>query len=446
MASIRGNGLLKVHAALAALVQDPQLLDRARRRFSESPPYFRSLSGTTTCSPSSSLPDEEQELRDKRRFQLMRDLRASYPSNQFKDQIFEECRCIFKESSRDHSSPPPPPGWLPGPEINICAAKNVKKRWIDQGIWRDEWNDKNPYGVRAPYGAWKHEEPLELESESETNSEAEAESVLTERGKTRRPKGDEEMKRIAERRTVRTPAREASRPYYQFCHQVSKTRERIQDESRVEGDPTDESVDINTKAYEHVKNTWIKRGIWNDKWGILPGMSWKHEHPLEELMADDPILAQTNGLEDHGSGARETRPGTPQIRPSGSPQPVGSGHSEASVARTERSVAINEVDLQNANANGSSPAPRSRRRLTQSRQESSAAGQRPLRGGRETSRGGRPKAHASLGPVNPSKVSKVPRKRAPVPARPPNVSGETSSARMPPRRSKRLQQAKLRTG
>lgn len=42
--------------------------------------------------------------------------------------------------------------------------------------------------------------------------------------------------------------------------------------------------DINTKAYETVKAKWIKFGIWKKTWGFLPGMSWKHEHPLEDLL------------------------------------------------------------------------------------------------------------------------------------------------------------------
>ncbi|KAH6974908.1 hypothetical protein EDB80DRAFT_784081 [Ilyonectria destructans] len=333
---------------------------------------------------------------------------------------------------------------------NVHHSENVKKRWIEQGIWKDEWNNDN-----EPDGRWKHEEPLELESESETDSEAEPEPVFIlglrkADAKPRRPKGDVEMRRIAERRPMREREREASRPYYQFFYQVLKARKRNQDESRVEGVPTEDSADINTKAYENVKNTWIKRGIWNRKWGVLPGMSWKHEHPLEDLMADDPVFAQTNGLEDCGHVAREAPPSAPPSAPPrglfGSPSPIQSSHSQASGVQPELPVAIDPAGLQNGNGNHSSPAPRTRHRLTQSRQEPSAAAQRPLRGGaRETSRDGRPEARASFGPVNPSKVSKTPRKRVPAPRRPPNASGETPSAPMLPRRSKRLQEAKPST-
>lgn len=42
-------------------------------------------------------------------------------------------------------------------------------------------------------------------------------------------------------------------------------------------------VDVNTRAYDTVKNTWVERGFWNQNWGILPGMCWKHEAPPVNL-------------------------------------------------------------------------------------------------------------------------------------------------------------------
>jgi hypothetical protein len=55
-------------------------------------------------------------------------------------------------------------------------------------------------------------------------------------------------------------------------------------------------ADINTRAYENVKNTWNGRGIWNKRWGILPGMLWKQEEPLEEI-ADHLIPTPGNPLD-----------------------------------------------------------------------------------------------------------------------------------------------------
>jgi hypothetical protein len=44
--------------------------------------------------------------------------------------------------------------------------------------------------------------------------------------------------------------------------------------------------DINIIAYERVKNMWIKYQIWDDKWSLLPGMSWKHEQPREDFLRE----------------------------------------------------------------------------------------------------------------------------------------------------------------
>lgn len=121
-------------------------------------------------------------------------------------------------------------------------------------------------GTSLLIGGERHEELLEPELESETDSEAGPSSPLFSffakpQLKPRRPKSDDEKRRIAERRVIREREREASRPYHQFVYQISKKRERIQDESRsAEG-----NADINTTAYENVKNTWTKRGIWNKR-------------------------------------------------------------------------------------------------------------------------------------------------------------------------------------
>ena len=79
---------------------------------------------------------------------------------------------------------------------------------------------------------------------------------------------------LFERRVIREREREASRPYHQFVYRISKERARIQEESE-NGEGAD-VADINMRAYEN----------WNGRWGIVPGMSWKHEETLEEEAAD----------------------------------------------------------------------------------------------------------------------------------------------------------------
>lgn len=285
--SLRGNGLAKVHRVLNGLEVDPTQLERARRRFSHSPPSHRSYpSGTTTRSPSPALSDEQRLV------ELEIERRASEPYQQLFDQVGEEKKRIFEAHiNRTRRLPA-------GSNMDTMAHEIVKSRWIEQGIWKNEWTAPG-----VAHGRWKHEEPPALESETETDTEESSSSGFSLSGrptnshlesqqKRRRPKSDDEKRRIAERRVVCQRQREASRPYHQFVYQISQERERMQEDS-----PSGEGIDtaaVNTRAYEIVKSTWMKRGIWNEDWGILPGMSWKHEAPLEAKISDGPTSIQAN--------------------------------------------------------------------------------------------------------------------------------------------------------
>jgi hypothetical protein len=62
----------------------------------------------------------------------------------------------------------------------------------------------------------------------------------------------------------------------------------MQSESGRDGTVAMDLIDINSTAYEIVKNTWIKTGIWDRKWSVLPGMSWKYERlSLKEMLAEE---------------------------------------------------------------------------------------------------------------------------------------------------------------
>ena len=87
--------------------------------------------------------------------------------------------------------------------------------------------------------------------------------------------------------------KEASRPIHQFNYQVAKERDRIYQEHAE--DPNAVPQDISTQAYEIVKNQWRVRHIWNEDWGILPGMYWVYEeeeyvqltHEMNDFSADE---------------------------------------------------------------------------------------------------------------------------------------------------------------
>ena len=451
--TIRGDGLARIHRALDRLEGDPLALDYARMRFSRSPPpYTSNPSGTTTRSPSPAPPSEEQ-----RQVQREIERQASLPSDQFSAQTSEEQERIFEADLNGTRRLPV------GASTYKIAHENVKNRWVKQGIWNNKWNE-------MAAGRWKHEEPLELESDLETDLGAESpprpfsfgmflKQPETQR-KPRRPKSDDEKRRNAEQRVIREREREASRPNHQFVYQISEERERIQDESK-SGDGTD-TADINTGAYENVKNTWTKRGIWNGRWGILPGMSWKHEKPLEQETADGPgpIRVPSNPLGNDIHEAGEA----PTIRIFGSPSLIESNHRQASgVTNSSQqglSADIDSAGLENGNAERSPSASNSPRPRTGKRVLRPSTGQtlppskrKPSNKDEQT----QPRASISLGPLHSSKISKAAGKKRPGPRRRPNASQEVSSgdppllsgpditeplpqtAVIPPRRSKRIQ-------
>jgi hypothetical protein len=391
--------------------------------------------------------------------QLAGEREASEPRKQFRAQVEEERRRIWNAEPRM--------GWM---EITSDlytfqeeARETVKKRWVEQGIWNNKWNY---YTI----GRWKHEEPLELESESQTDTEAESShpafSFLSKepQPKSRRPKNDVEKRQIAERRVIREREREASRPYHQFIYQVSKERERIQEES-ANGEGAD-AADINTRAYEIVKNTWTKRGIWKTRWGILPGISWKHEEPLEEESADGPIPVSETALRNAQSPVNHEAANGLFAPLFGPLPPVESNHREASAVMTTSQQGpppdIDSARLENGDAEHPASAPNSPRPRTGKRVLGPTKGQvlRPSRR-KKSQKDGQPQpvASASLGPVHPSKLSKAAGKTKPGRQRRLNISQEVSSGGMPlssgvdaaesqpspppdrvtPRRSKRIQ-------
>ena len=418
--SIRGDGLFRAQRALAALEGDPLRLDRERQRFSHSPPpYTSNPSGTTTLSQSPNPPSEEQQLRNERRSQLSTEWVASQPYYQFSDQVEEERRRMWRADPRT--------SWMtinPGDQIfKKEAHETVKKSWVEQGIWNKNWS-------QFALGRWKHEEPLELESESETDSEGKPPSIFfpsPSKPKPRRSKSDEEKRRIAERRVVREREREASRPCHQFVYQISKERERIQEES-ANGEGAD-AADIDMRAYENVKNTWTQRGIWNGKWAT-PGMSWKHEQPFEEYAVDilGPVPAEpfVNGGHEAGEA--------PAIRIFGSPSPVKSNYRQASgtsdLSQQGPPADIDSAGLENGDAERSSFTSNSPPLGSGKRVLRPATGKALLPSKRKASRKNGQPVNASLGPVHSSRISKAASKRK-GPQRRLNISQKASSDGLP---------------
>jgi hypothetical protein len=438
---IRGAGLVYTFQALGDLEEDPLHLDRVRRRYDDAPPPYRSSpsnpSGTPTRSASPVTLSEQQRQSERRRWKLKKERDASFPYSQFDAQHHEERKRLWDADPRSRGLRLPQPG---GPDDKM-AFKTVKNRWKEQCIWKNEWNNKY-----RPDGRWKHEEPLELESESHSEAESSAPiSLFGPPQPKRKPKSDEEKRRIAERRVARQREqereREASRPYHQFIYQISKERERIEKESTsVEGT---ETADINTKAYENVKNTWIKRGIWNQRWGVLPGMSWKHEEPLEQVADNDPVPIQNAPLVNHR---------VVEVVPRsifGPPATDGPSHrQESSIVNGSQQVEYERV-VSSSLENGHAEQPPSTSSSPLADGVAHHPAMRPaLRSSKQKpSRKDLSATNASLGPVHSTKISKPARKKRSGPSQQPNTSQMISSDdpqlsstdHTTPRRSKRLE-------
>ncbi|KAG8410991.1 hypothetical protein J3459_016749 [Metarhizium acridum] len=238
--------------------------------------------------------------------------------------------------------------WDGSSDLRANSENNVRSRWVEQGIWGDEWGpawpeDSHPMTMKWeqegdgpffgsynsttseswPGARWGHEKPdpePESESESESESEPRSEPGQERRpvfgifgsgvGQPKRPKPHPLIRLIQTEQgprpyipnpTVRNP--EASRPYNQFLYQISKECEWIKDEIDHKAPGT--GVDLDAMAYQSVKDIWIEDGIWNSKWGELPGMTWIHEEPEEEEEVEAPAspdatIGQQENAIDHG--------------------------------------------------------------------------------------------------------------------------------------------------
>ena len=432
---------MRAQRALTALAEDQQRLDDGLMRFGNSPPppYSAPQSHNSTRSQSSDLPSDEQRRCEERKWQLTAERNASRPYYQLGAQEEEEKEWLVEA---DRTGTHPRPGRV---DFHKLACDNVKKRWVEQGIWNEKWTST------ASGGVWKHQEPLELKSEVETDDEREPQpQIFAAIPAPKPPKSDEEKRRIAEQRSIRLrereASREASRPFHQFVYQVSNQRGRIEDifRNREARAAVSTIADINTMAYETIKNFWVKQKIWDERWSILPGMSWKHEEPFEE---ETNAPTQTNLVENCNHAIVEG----PLAPIFGSAAPMETSHHQASgtleISQQGRPPTAESTGLANSNTEHSFPVSNSHRQ----------------RDGKRISRTARmriaqPKATHEDGHVQPtSKVSKVPTKkrsgRQPkcldasamessdhlsVPAEPDFTEATSSTTGAHPRRSDRL--------
>ncbi|KAM5347194.1 hypothetical protein ACJ41O_010199 [Fusarium nematophilum] len=179
------------------------------------------------------------------------------------------------------------------------AENNVRARWVEQGIWAEEWGpawsskncgipsdetDSPFHGIEssiefcsALITRWGHESPTPvIEGTQFGFDNSKPVACLYD--------PDDQFTRLLMK--IHLPPKpvvrnlEASRPYLQFLYQLSKERQWLEDEWHYK--PPGTSLDREKAAYESVRDNWMEDSIWNYDWDALPGSRWPYEglHPV----------------------------------------------------------------------------------------------------------------------------------------------------------------------
>ncbi|KIH91212.1 hypothetical protein SPBR_01630 [Sporothrix brasiliensis 5110] len=317
-------GLHRADAALRALINDPDRLDSERdARFDQSPPPYQERESLPSTLPPESPPEEdEQHKRISDWFmRILRGWGASMPTNQFRHEVQAERRKLMEPGDDVHLY------W----DTSNVARETVKARWQAWGIWEPHWEAE-------PHGHWRHQTPLSPEPLTDVDTDDEDHEDVYYREATRsnlfaikkmpsrvRTGYEQEVAELRQRARMaeRRYEHDRTRPLHVFVCHVAYEGERLFDseqqpeqeqEQEQAGRPDDTrvAVDIHTAAYQTVKAQWSERGIWNDQWGVLPGMTWKHEASLQSVVSDemgDADMAQLErNLFDYMMDCKPNRP------------------------------------------------------------------------------------------------------------------------------------------
>ncbi|KAM0440936.1 hypothetical protein ACHAPT_000239 [Fusarium lateritium] len=219
--------------------------------------------------------------------QLFRPTGMSRPLPQFKSQVARECeRLIHQLAGKRYGRKQTLP-WNCWMDVYANAENNVRSRWVEQGIWGYNWGDAWPdfrspmklgefmrgegpaFGCAYEYimgktttvtTRWAHEEPV--------SPQVLGNDIRCHQWRL------EQLKQIFEA-APEVRIMEASRPNHQFEYQLSNEYEWIKDELDFREPGHDH--DLGRLARYSLRENWIRDGIWNPAWGVLPGSAWEHE-------------------------------------------------------------------------------------------------------------------------------------------------------------------------
>lgn len=223
--------------------------------------------------------------------ELEADRLRSRPEEQFHDEVEDEETWLNQRIGKRDGN-------------YFLARKRIIKRWIDQGIWRNEFRFSGP-------SKWKHEDPTSVEPKCEYEDDGIAFSLPREETKST------EMEELegAEMDERQEREREASRPVYRFFYQMMVEYKKLLEFAaslhlKLDLSPKDPSEDaeealeayyqvvgpeIKKKRYQEMRLTdevshdlrckWDERGIWDKEWKDgMPDLLWKHERSIEQCI------------------------------------------------------------------------------------------------------------------------------------------------------------------
>ncbi|KAH8589896.1 hypothetical protein B0O99DRAFT_471157, partial [Bisporella sp. PMI_857] len=286
MNSTHMNG---VNSILRQLQNDPEMLQRIRRRFDydEPPPPYSSGSSTeplTAAQERGELvcrPLDTEEL-----YAFRYGLGAYLPAYQFSVESRKERDRIDQEWGRRDSEyrrvyRGPDLIGRPGTQrLDIMVRNSIRKRWEGLGVWNSEW------GIPIEAKGNFHQQPFEVQAagwpprNEEYINERAIREYLERTDQWPEAYGPSDSQTIEPLFDLnRNESHIISRPWYQWALELKEEAIKL----RRAGPlllPYDED------AAEIIRERWKAKGDWKDSWGDSPGWRWRHESPSPE--PEDP--------------------------------------------------------------------------------------------------------------------------------------------------------------
>ncbi|TQW01016.1 hypothetical protein V2A60_002034 [Cordyceps javanica] len=257
--SMRGRATTPPQATTLQLLLSSSSSEAAEERREQPPPYRSADYDDRLAEASGDEESLDEHMADsERRHSLLLTHFASLPEHRFDEQVErEEVRLLEKWAACNLKKE----YWLEGSDLTQLAMSVVQRRWEDQGIAKEyDWfGGPSP----EPSGFWKHQE-------------------------IREDHGPREVCRL-----------DSSRPFFQFMQEVSAERDHLEfiayppllpsylitHAPQVLREPTPD--DLHTAAYYNVRyDQWTAKGIWDPRWGEMPGMFWRHESDVRAVFLE----------------------------------------------------------------------------------------------------------------------------------------------------------------